>query len=103
MTLAVFYTRIFVIEYIRIMTTKLTLTVDSGVIKSAKGYAKKHRMSLSKMVEGYFKAVTKYQKKETELPEGLLKIQGIMKQLPKQYDWKKDIADAKFQKYKQIG
>jgi hypothetical protein len=84
------------------MTTKLTLTVDSGVIKSAKQHAKKLRMSLSKMVEGYLKTVTKHQKKETELPEGLIKIQGMMKHLPKQFDWKKDVAEAKLQKYKQI-
>lgn len=84
------------------MNTKLTLSVDSGVIKSAKGYAKKHNMSLSKMVEGYLKSVSKHQKKEFELPEGLLKINGIIKDLPKQYDWKKEVAEAKLEKYKKI-
>ena len=85
------------------MTTKLTLSVDSGVIKSAKGYAKKNNMSLSKMVEGYLKSVSKHQKKEYDLPEGLLKISGMIKGLSKQYDWKRDVADAKFDKYKKLG
>ncbi|MEY2596427.1 MAG: hypothetical protein RL634_1098 [Bacteroidota bacterium] len=85
------------------MTTKLTLSVDSGVIKSAKGYAKKHNMSLSKMVEGYLKSVSKHHKKEIELPEGLSKVSGMIKGLSKQYDWKKDVAEAKLDKYKKIG
>ena len=90
-------------KYIRIMTTKLTLSVDSGVIKTAKGYAKKHNMSLSKMVEGYLKSVSKHQKKEHDLPDGLLKINGIIKGLPRNYDWKRDVVEAKLDKYKKLG
>jgi len=85
------------------MTTKLTLSVDSGVIKTAKGYAKKYNMSLSKMVEGYLKSVSKHEKKEIDLPEGLLKLNGMIKGLPKQYDWKRDVAEAKLGKYKKLG
>lgn len=85
------------------MISKLTLTVDNGVIKSAKVYAKKRNMSISKMVEGYLKAVTKQQSKEFELPEELMKIKGMIKQLPNKYDWKKDVAEAKKEKYKRIG
>ena len=82
------------------MTTKLTLSVDSGVIKTAKGYAKKNNMSLSKMVEGYLKSVSKHHKKENDLPEGLLKLNGMIKGLSKQYDWKQDVVDAKVEKFK---
>ncbi len=39
------------------MTTKLTLTLDNEVILSAKEYAKKNGISLSKMVELYFKGI----------------------------------------------
>ena len=84
------------------MTTKLTLSVDSSVIKSAKGYAKKNNMSLSKMVEGYLRSVSKQQKREHQLPEGLLKLNGIIKGLPKHYDWKQDVAEAKIGKHKKL-
>ncbi len=40
------------------MTTKLTLTLDDRVIDRAKVYARRNRVSLSKMVEFYFKSVS---------------------------------------------
>ena len=39
------------------MTTKLTLTLDYKIIESAKKYAKKNNISLSKLVEFYFKSL----------------------------------------------
>ena len=44
------------------MKTKLTLTLDKEVIKEAKAYAKDHGQSLSKIVENYFKDITKKEK-----------------------------------------
>ena len=41
------------------MSTKLTLTLDNKIILSAKQYASKNGISLSKMVEHYFKGITK--------------------------------------------
>ena len=41
------------------MSTKLTLTLDNEIILTAKQYASKNRVSLSKMVEHYFKGITK--------------------------------------------
>ena len=40
------------------MATKLTLTLDNKIIESAKTYAKKNNMSLSGIVELYFKALS---------------------------------------------
>ena len=40
------------------METKLTLKLDKDVIKHVKGYAKKRNISLSKMVEKYFRSLT---------------------------------------------
>ncbi len=40
------------------MATKLTLTLDNETIKAAKVYAKKNKISLSKLVEFYFKSLT---------------------------------------------
>ena len=41
------------------MSTKLTLTLDNEIILTAKQYARKNGISLSKMVEHYFKGITK--------------------------------------------
>ncbi len=40
------------------MNTKLTLTIESEVIKIAKEYAKDKGQSLSEIVENYFKFIT---------------------------------------------
>jgi hypothetical protein len=40
------------------MVTKLTLTLDNKIIEAAKTYAKKNNMSLSGIVELYFKALS---------------------------------------------
>ncbi|HMC59416.1 MAG TPA: DUF6364 family protein [Candidatus Solibacter sp.] len=37
--------------------SKLTLSVDDGVVSSAKGYAKQRGVSVSEMVEAYLAAV----------------------------------------------
>ena len=39
------------------MNTKLTLSLDQKIIEEIKSYAKKHQVSLSKMVENYFNFV----------------------------------------------
>ncbi len=41
------------------MTTKLTLTLNKKIIESAKIYAEKNKISLSKLVEFYFKSLTR--------------------------------------------
>ena len=41
------------------MSKKLTLTLDKEIIESAKKYAEKKNISLSKLVEFYFKSLTK--------------------------------------------
>jgi len=41
------------------VSTKLTLTLDNEIILTAKQYARKNGISLSKMVEHYFKGITK--------------------------------------------
>ncbi|MHB1377913.1 MAG: DUF6364 family protein [Candidatus Humimicrobiaceae bacterium] len=40
------------------MVTKLTLTLDNKVIEAAKAYAKKNNMSLSGIIELYFKTLS---------------------------------------------
>lgn len=57
------------------MSTKLTLTLDNDVIVNAKHYAKENGISLSKMVEHYFKGISK------NIPSTKEKIPPITKEL----------------------
>ena len=64
------------------MNTKLTLTLDDAVIKNAKQYAKSRNISLSRIVEGYFRRVAVETTGETihmdmQLPPITKKLTGI--------------------------
>ncbi|MFZ5997703.1 MAG: DUF6364 family protein [Nitrospirota bacterium] len=60
------------------MSTKLTLRLDSELIKNAKKIARSKGVSLSTMVADYFKSVAAYQKKtEVESPV-LSEVSGIL-------------------------
>jgi hypothetical protein len=57
---------------------KLTLKLNKAVVDSAKGYAKKHNRSLSRMVENYFLNLSSEhipQKKQSSFVE---KLTGIL-------------------------
>ena len=56
------------------METKLTLRLDEEIIKSAKKYAKKNKISVSKMVSGYLQALT-------DPDEEIYSISPIVKEL----------------------
>lgn len=62
------------------MNTKLTLKLDKRAIDRAKKYARKHRQSLSAMVENYFNTVTKEEDTgEIEISPNVLELSGIIK------------------------
>lgn len=57
--------------------TKLTLKLDKLAIDSAKSYAKKHKQSLSRMVENYFRNLStehNYPQKHSSVVESLTSI-----------------------------
>lgn len=62
------------------MTTKLTLTLDNKIIESAKKYAKKNNISLSKLVEFYFKSLSNESEKNIDnIPPITKELSGIAK------------------------
>lgn len=63
------------------MATKLTLTLNDKVIESAKKYSKKNNISLSKLVEYYFKNIVTADAKDTndDLPPITKALSGITK------------------------
>ncbi len=49
------------------MKTRLTLTIESNLLEDVKNYAIKQQKSVSELVEGYFKSVTKPSKRKNIL------------------------------------
>lgn len=80
------------------MTTKLTLTIEEKVIDSAKKYAQKKGKSLSKLVENYLMSVSTSESTEETLSPKVKKLMGVIN-LPKNYDYKKEVTKALSKKY----
>jgi hypothetical protein len=81
------------------MEAKLTLKLDKGVIEKAKEYAKKKNISLSRMVERYFKAVVeKKQDKEKKYSPLVEELSGIIN-LDKDFDFREDYTNYLIEKY----
>ncbi|MEO6521142.1 MAG: DUF6364 family protein [Mucilaginibacter sp.] len=74
------------------MTTKLTLTVEKGVIQKAKSYAKHTGRSLSELVENYLETLTEEREDTKHLSPKLKKLVGIVK-LPDEFDEKKELRE----------
>ena len=60
------------------MAAKLTLTLDNKIIEAAKTYAKKNKMSLSGIVELYFKALSS-KNRNNKIPPITKELSGIAK------------------------
>jgi hypothetical protein len=82
------------------METKLTLRLNDSVIKRAKKYAKKQRISLSKMIEAYLDSLTKEKnaEQEIEITPLIKSLSGVI-DLPKDFDYKKEYRDYITEKY----
>lgn len=91
-------TRIFVLTITRAMTTKLTLTIEQDVIKVAKAYAQQKGRSLSELIESYLKTLTAKTSAEEDLSPKVKKLMGSVK-LPKDFDYKKTLAEELSKKY----
>lgn len=81
--------RIFV-KITRIMTTKLTLTVEKNVIEKAKFYARQTGRSLSELIESYLESLTAETRTDQMVSPKLKKLIGSVK-LPKNFDEKKEL------------
>jgi len=76
----------------RIMTTKLTLTVEKTIIERAKSYAKKTGRSLSELIESYLENITE-ENYNSDLSPKLRKLIGSVK-LPEDFDEEKELRSA---------
>jgi hypothetical protein len=91
--------RIFMKQIARIMTTKLTLTIEQDVIKRAKIYAQRKGRSLSDLIENYLKTLVSNEKTEDDLSPRVKRLVGSVK-LPKDFDYKKDLEMEILRKHK---
>ena len=82
------------------MNTKLTLTIEKEVIKTAKEYAKEKGQSLSDLVENYFKLITRDRRelKPEQLSPRVQRLRGIIK-VDDDFDYKEVLADELAKKY----
>lgn len=78
------------------MNTKLTLNLDKEIIDEAKTYAKKHSVSLSKLIENYLNSLTRQSKKKTSVSPLVESLTGI---IPNDYDEKEDYRNYIEKKY----
>ena len=62
------------------MNTKLTLKLNKRASERAKRYTKKHKQSLSVLVENYFNVISeKENSNEIEITPNVLELSGILK------------------------
>ena len=80
------------------MDKKLTLSLNEDVIENAKLYAKKHQISLSKLIEGYLQSVSKNQSKGIEVTPLVKTLSGVI-ELPTDLDIRAEYASYLINKY----
>ena len=80
------------------MATKLTLSVDEEVVKKAKQAASRQGMSLSKLVEGFLRNLTR-EPREPGISNPVLKELSGSIHVPEDFDYKKELEQALVKKY----
>lgn len=80
------------------MDKKLTLSLDTKIIESAKEYAKSNNISLSRLIESYLTALTKRKRDSTEITPLVESLSGVIT-LDENFD-KDSYTDYLMEKYK---
>jgi len=81
------------------MNKKLTLSLNEKVIENAKLYAKKNKISLSKLIELYLKSVAENKPKNVEITPLVESLSGVI-ELPAGFDVRDDYTNYLLEKYK---
>ena len=80
------------------MNTKLTLSMDAKAIELAKKHSKRKGISVSKMVENYFKDISASPVKNKK--GSLMDLKGILGPVPIDYDYGKERDEYLMKKHK---
>ncbi len=82
------------------MEAKLTLKLEKSVIDNAKEYAKKKNLSLSGMVERYFKSIVENKQDQKKNYSPLVEeLSGVIN-LDDDFDFQENYTDYLIEKYK---
>ncbi|MUP45377.1 hypothetical protein E0K83_06405 [Gramella sp. BOM4] len=81
------------------MDKKLTLSLDSTIIETAKRYAKSNNTSLSKLIESYLATLTKKELKKTEITPLVKSLSGVIS-VGEDFDEKQEYTQYLIDKYK---
>jgi len=81
------------------MDKKLTLSLDQGIIKKAKVYAKHNNTSLSKLIESYLATLTRRTKGKPEITPLVESLSGVI-ELPAEFNEKVAYSEYLIEKYK---
>jgi hypothetical protein len=81
------------------MDKKLTLSLDQGIIKKAKVYAKHNNTSLSKLIESYLATLTRRTEGKPEITPLVESLSGVI-ELPAEFDEKAAYSEYLREKYK---
>ncbi len=82
------------------MDRKLTLSLNSQVIDSAKQYAQAHNISLSRMIESYLSALVKPEQEVLEAYSPTVnRLLGVI-ELSEDFDFDKNYTDYLMDEYK---
>ncbi len=79
------------------MNTKLTLNIDNGIIQEAKLYAKRNRISVSKLIENYLHSLTGKRPDKPSVSPLVESLTGVISL--ENEDYKKEYADYLSKKY----
>ena len=81
------------------MNKKLTLSLDDTVIDRAKKYAATHKVSLSQIIENYFRLLTSGNKKDkNELSPIVKELMGSIN-VPENFDYEEEKYEYLKEKY----
>lgn len=82
------------------MDKKLTLSLNSTIIETAKRYAKSNNISLSKLIESYLGSLTqKKEEEELEITPLVKSLSGVIS-LDDNFDEKEEYTQYLIEKYK---
>ena len=82
-----------------IMDKKLTLSLNESVIENAKLYAKKNKISLSKLIEAYLKSIVDNRTKNVEITPLVKSLSGVI-ELPTNFDIRNEYTKYLLEKYR---
>lgn len=82
------------------MDKKLTLSLNEAVIENAKLFAKKNKVSLSKLIENYLQSIASPRLQEVEITPLVASLVGVIEFSDDSFDFRNEYTNHLLEKYK---